>query len=218
MFSRLIDKAKRIIGHEESAVGPWGEESAFTSIHPTAIIDPTATLKIFNRPQQGQVCFEIGEHSHVYSMFNLLRPQAKITVGKRCQLGVVNFVCAGSIEVQDDVIMAWGVTIMDNDSHSLNWNERKNDVKQSYNDYMTDKNNIIKNKDWSRVEIAPIKIASRSWIGFNAIILKGVTIGENAVVGAGSVVTCDVPPFSVVAGNPAKVIKTLEMPVGGSNE
>ena len=50
---------------------------------------------------------------------------------------------------------------------------------------------------------------SKVWIGFNAIILKGVTIGEGAVVGAGSVVTKDVLPWTVVAGNPARLIREI---------
>lgn len=56
----------------------------------------------------------------------------------------------------------------------------------------------------------PIIIGDDAWIGFNAIILKGVTIGEGAVVGAGAVVTKDVPPYTVVAGNPAGVVKKLQ--------
>ncbi|MGC8751800.1 DapH/DapD/GlmU-related protein, partial [Hydrotalea sp.] len=62
-------------------------------------------------------------------------------------------------------------------------------------------------KNWEKVKSSPIKIADKAWIGFNVIILKGVTIGEGAIVGAGSVVTKDVPPYAVVAGNPAKIIK-----------
>ena len=53
----------------------------------------------------------------------------------------------------------------------------------------------------------PIKIEDNTWIGYGSIILGGVTIGEGSVVGAGSVVTKDVPPWTVVGGNPAKVIK-----------
>ena len=64
-----------------------------------------------------------------------------------------------------------------------------------------------KYKDWSKVENAQIIIQDNVWIGFNSIVLKGVTIGEGAVVAAGSVVTKDVPPFAVVGGNPAKIIK-----------
>ena len=56
----------------------------------------------------------------------------------------------------------------------------------------------------------PITIHDNVWIGGKVCILPGVTVGEGAVIGAGSVVTRDVPPYSVVAGNPARVIKTLE--------
>ncbi|WP_312364685.1 DapH/DapD/GlmU-related protein [Sphingobacterium sp.] len=57
------------------------------------------------------------------------------------------------------------------------------------------------------IEVSPVKIDNNVWIGANAVILAGVTIGEHCVVGAGSVVTKDVPPYSVVIGNPAKVVK-----------
>ncbi len=57
------------------------------------------------------------------------------------------------------------------------------------------------------IEVTPVKINNNVWIGANAVILPGITIGEHCVVGAGSVVTKDVPPFSVVVGNPAKVVK-----------
>src|SRR5207247_9840370 len=58
-----------------------------------------------------------------------------------------------------------------------------------------------------RLKTAPVKIADNVWIGMNAVILKGVTIGENSVVAAGSVVTKNVEPNTVVAGNPAVVVK-----------
>lgn len=69
---------------------------------------------------------------------------------------------------------------------------------------------FLDSKDWSTVKSAPIKICDKAWIGFNAIILKGVTIGEGAVVGAGAVVTHDVPPWTIVAGNPAVVKGHIE--------
>ena len=56
----------------------------------------------------------------------------------------------------------------------------------------------------------PVIVCKGAWIGANAIILPGVTVGPNSVVGAGSVVTKDVPPYTVVAGQPAKVIKQLK--------
>ena len=63
------------------------------------------------------------------------------------------------------------------------------------------------NPDLSTIKSAPIVIKDKAWIGFNCIIMKGVTIGEGAVIGAGSVVTKDVPDYAVVGGNPAQIIK-----------
>jgi acetyltransferase-like isoleucine patch superfamily enzyme len=59
------------------------------------------------------------------------------------------------------------------------------------------------------VPVKPIRIERNVWIGFDACVLPGVTIGEGSVIGAKSVVTADVPPFTVVAGNPARVIRSL---------
>jgi acetyltransferase-like isoleucine patch superfamily enzyme len=108
-------------------------------------------------------------------------------------------VSAERITLGDDVVISWGVTIVDHNSHALDWEGRKSDVL----DWMKGR------KDWANVKTEPVRIGDKAWIGFNASILKGVTIGEGAVVGAGAVVTRDVPDHAVVAGNPAKVLRTL---------
>ena len=102
-------------------------------------------------------------------------------------------------EIGDDVLIAFDVLIMDHDSHSLVFDERRNDVQE----WMRGK------KDWSHVMMVPVIIKDKVWIGARATVLKGVTIGEGAVVGAGSVVVEDVPPWTLVAGNPARVIRAL---------
>jgi galactoside O-acetyltransferase len=96
---------------------------------------------------------------------------------------------------------------MDNNAHSLKWQERENDVKDWKRGL--DEGKVGAYKDWRNVNSKSILIKDKAWIGFNCIILKGVTIGEGAVVGAGSVVTQDVPDFTIVAGNPATVIRKL---------
>lgn len=207
-ITRVVQKALSIAhGNPVPSVTSWEKYKDYIKVHPTAIIAPSAHVQIFNPPQIPTVMLEIGAHSHIFSTFNLLRPQSRILVGERCQLGNVTFIAAEKITVSDDVLMAWGITIMDNDSHSASWNGRKNDVRQCYEDYLKDSSNFIKNRDWSQVAIKPISVGSRSWIGFNVSILKGVSLGEECVVGAASVVTKSFPANSTVAGNPANILK-----------
>lgn len=96
----------------------------------------------------------------------------------------------------------------DHDSHSIFADDRCKDITTEYKNLQTGKP-MISGKNWEIVKSAPIKICSYAWIGMNCIILKGVTIGEGAIVGAGSIVTHDVAPWTLVAGNPAKFIKNL---------
>ena len=85
---------------------------------------------------------------------------------------------------------------------------RRKDIDDELRD-IANGESFIRNKDWGCVNSQPIVIEDDAWIGMNCIILKGVTVGRGAVVGAGSVVTKDVPPWTLVAGNPARVIKEL---------
>jgi acetyltransferase-like isoleucine patch superfamily enzyme len=141
----------------------------------------------------------VGEHSIVQANIRFEDSGGTVRIGSRSFIGKSNLVCYRSIDIGDDVIMSWGITITDHDSHSVDWRHRKSDVMQWGEGY----------KDWMHVPHASVVIADKVWIGFNASILKGVTVGEGAVVGACSVVTRDVAPFSVVAGNPARLIRTL---------
>ncbi len=119
-------------------------------------------------------------------------PQAEIRIGNNVILNGTRFGCSELIEVGDDCILA-DCRIFDTDMHSIWPNRRSNEA---------------------QVATAPVRLERNVWVGAAAIILKGVTIGENSVVGAGAVVSRSVPPNAVVAGNPARVVKCLE--TGGS--
>jgi galactoside O-acetyltransferase len=142
----------------------------------------------------------IGQKSIVHASITFDRPGSRLEIGARTFVGASRLVCAESISIGDDVLIAWGCTLVDHDSHSLAWKHRLNDVVEWGEG----------RKDWTHVARSPIVIADRAWVGFNVIILKGVTIGEEAVVGAGSVVTRDVPSRTVVAGNPARPIRMVD--------
>ena len=141
----------------------------------------------------------VGDGALVRCRIDFDGPAGVVTIGDRCYVGASHLVCHTGITLGDDVIVSWGVTIVDHDSHALDWERRRDDVAGW----------SAGRKDWSGVRIAPVAIASKAWIGFGASILKGVTIGEGAVVGARAVVTRDVAPFTVVAGNPARVVRRL---------
>jgi len=131
-----------------------------------------------------------------------------VTIGSNTFIGGASLVTANRIEIGDDVQIAWGTTIIDHNSHSLDWCERIKDLSGDFNGTP---------KDWTVVKTVPVRVCNKAWIGFNAIILKGVTIGEGAIVGAGSVVTHDVPPYTVVGGNPAQVLRVLPRDGGTSD-
>lgn len=152
---------------------------------------------------------KIGKESMINCNSILESNGGKIVVGQRTFInGGTNLISINKIEIGNDVTIAWNVTIYDHDSHSLDYRDRIMDIKQQNEDYLNN-NSFIGNKNWDVVKSAPIIIKDKAWIGFNAIILKGVTIGEGAIVAAGAVVTKDVPPFTIVAGNPARVVKCI---------
>jgi len=152
---------------------------------------------------------KIGGKGIISAQFIFESEKGEIIIGNNVHLGGVTFISRNKIEVKDDVTMAWGIVIYDHNSHSVFWEDRKNDNEQCYKDYQEHNGNNVYNKDWSKVVNKPIVIESKVWIGFDVTILKGVTIGEGAVLGAKSVVTKDVESWTVVAGNPAVVVKYL---------
>jgi acetyltransferase-like isoleucine patch superfamily enzyme len=109
--------------------------------------------------------------------------RAVIKIGTSCSIGDRTEIHAGKcVEIGNNVIIAWDCVIMDRDYHSA---------------------------EEGREVIIPVSIGNGVWIGCRAIILKGVKIGGGAVVAAGAVVTKDVDPFTLVAGNPARVVRKV---------
>lgn len=152
----------------------------------------------------------IGSNSMIGANFIFESDQGKISIGDKCFINDgTNLISRSSISIGNHVTIAWGCTIYDHNSHSLDFLERQRDMDRQLDDFRAGKS-FISSKDWSVVKSRPIVIENNVWIGFNSIILSGVTIGEGAIIGAKSVVRDNVEPWTIVAGNPAVVVKRLK--------
>jgi len=175
-------------------------------------LDGSFLLKGFhlslNRPIAGKTYLAVGNDTMLACNVIFESPEGTIIIGNETFIGASTLICRRRIEIQDNVTIAWGCYFYDHDWHSINYIERQNDIHQQLIDFKNGKD-FIEHKNWDVVNSKPIKICSNAWVGMNCIILKGVTIGEGAIVAAGSVVTKDVLPWTIVGGNPAKFIKEI---------
>jgi acetyltransferase-like isoleucine patch superfamily enzyme len=135
-------------------------------------------------------------------MLNIFKYGGKIVIGENCYIGDHTRIWSGeSVTIGNFVQISHNVNIIDTNAHELEAIERAERwLDLLRNGHWADKGNVL---------TAPIIIEDYAWISLNAVILKGVTIGKGAIVAAGAVVTKDVEPFTMVAGNPAQFIKTL---------
>jgi acetyltransferase-like isoleucine patch superfamily enzyme len=123
--------------------------------------------------------------------------QKNARVGKRCKISSHTFICEGVV-VEDNVFIGHGVTFT-------------NDI---YPRATAASGDLQTESDW---KVEPTVVRQGASIGSGATLLCNLSIGENAIVGAGSVVTKDVPPNAIVAGNPARILRYIQTSVEGPN-
>jgi acetyltransferase-like isoleucine patch superfamily enzyme len=133
---------------------------------------------------------EIGDESKIGAFVEI---QKNAKVGRRCKISSHTFICEG-VTIEDNVFIGHGVTF----------------INDSYPRATTPEGSLQTEADW-KVEHTVVKKGAS--IGSGSTILANTTIGENAIVGAGSVITKDVPANSIVAGNPAKLLRYIDQPV-----
>jgi acetyltransferase-like isoleucine patch superfamily enzyme len=149
-----------------------------------------AQATVLGRPTVDASDMIVGDHFKIWSTHKrtLVTGWGKLRIGDRVFLNNGVFLaCCKEITIGDDVAIANEVYITDSDSHGV---------------------------EGRPVREAPVRIGNGAWIGARAIILPGVTVGSRALVAAGAVVTRDVPDDTLVAGNPARVIRELVYPDG----
>lgn len=132
---------------------------------------------------------EIGDDTKIGTFVEI---QKGVRIGRRCKISSHTFICEGVI-IEDEVFVGHNVTFI-NDLYPRATNAE---------------GALQTEADW---ECIPTRVKRGASIGSGATLLAGITVGEHALVGAGSVVTRDVPPWTVVAGNPARILRRLESP------
>lgn len=138
---------------------------------------------------------EVGDETKIGAFVEI---QKNARVGRRCKISSHTFICEG-VTIEDEVFIGHGVMF----------------INDSYPRATTESGELQTAADW-KVEQTLIKKGAS--IGSGATVLCNVTIGEKAIVGAGSVVTRDVPPGTIVVGNPARVLRAIGDATGGSDE
>ncbi len=135
---------------------------------------------------------EIGDETKIGAFVEV---QKNAKIGNRCKISSHTFICEG-VTIEDECFIGHGVVF----------------INDSYPRATTDSGGLQSEADWT-VERTVVK--RRASVGSGATVLSKVTIGENAIVGAGSVVTKDVPPDTIVAGNPARVLRVVRETAAG---
>lgn len=144
-----------------------------------------------------------GNHVSVYAGCSFsIGPNGSCSVGDFTLLNGALVMAEERIEIGSHCLISWNVGIADSDFHPLEPAQRLIDS-QALAPFFKDR------PPRPKLATAPVRISDNVWIGMNAVILKGVTIGENSVVAAGAVVTKSVPANVVVAGNPAQIVREL---------
>lgn len=143
----------------------------------------------------------IGDNCHISSGI-IIDGDGKVQIGNNVYIGSRTVIgAAKKINISDNVIISDDVIIFDNNNHPTSPQQRLK---------MTQSGNYFSDLwTWKHAESACINIEENVWIGKRSVILKGVNIGKGAIIALGSIVTKDVPEYSIVAGNPAKVVKIL---------
>ena len=151
-------------------------------------------LHISKLPEiDGPVTVFVGDDVEIFGQIGIgsgrIFDRPRLVIGDRVDIGPDVYITVNKeVVIEEDVNIASGVRIADTDSHPRDTEAR------------------VKGLPPAPEEIKPVRICKRAWLGQRCFIMKGVTVGEGAVIGAASVVVTDIPPYAVAMGNPARVV------------
>lgn len=183
--------------------GDWydGEVPDNVALDPGCLLETSHSLSLYRSRLPCGLRMQAGASAYTGTMFDV-GPEGRVEVGRYALLNSVRLICEACIEIGDHALLSWNVVLMDSYREPLALEDRRR-----YREEVA-----AGRRPSVRAPSRPVRIGANVWIGFGACILPGVSVGEGSIVGARSVVTEPVPPYTVVAGNPARVIRILDWP------
>jgi acetyltransferase-like isoleucine patch superfamily enzyme len=184
---------------------PWdwyaGAIPENAEIDETAYVETAFSFYLYRSEEPVGVRIGRGASTYLGTMFDV-GPRGRVCLGEYALVHGARIICDAQVEIGAYALISWNVVLMDTYRVPLDPAERRRELER-----VPDRR--PRHLD-AGVAARPVHIGRNVWIGFDACVLPGVTIGEGAVVGARSVVVEDVPPYTVAAGNPARVIRRLD--------
>jgi acetyltransferase-like isoleucine patch superfamily enzyme len=166
----------------------------------SAYIETTFCFSLYRSQADVGVSYGKGAASYAGTMFDVGRA-GSVRIGEYALINGARFICDTRIDIGDYAIVSWNAVFMDSYRAATDPVRRRTELEEAAR------------SQWRRLisaeDARPIRLERNVWIGFDVCVLPGVTIGEGSIVGARSVVSSDVPAFTVVAGNPARVIRSV---------
>jgi serine acetyltransferase len=183
---------------------PWdwypGRVPDNVSIADSAYVETTFSFLLFRSDRADAVSIGHGASTYLGTMFDV-GPRGRVSLGDFALVHGARIICETEITIEDYALISWNVVLMDSYRVPFDPDARRDAVRR----VGAATPRVITAAEPGR----PVRIGRGAWIGFDSCVLPGITVGEGAVVGARSVVTSDVAPFTIVAGNPARVVRRL---------
>lgn len=173
--------------------------ASIATLHPQARLYPGCTV---SNPSKDPANISVGANSHIRGQLLLFRRSGRISIGEWCYVGDGSRIWSRcSVQIGNHVSISHLVDVFDTNCHPLAVDEHRRDLESI----------LGRNEDAPELAVAdaPVVLEDAVRVGCKATILKGVRIGRGSFVAANSVVTQDVPPLCMVAGNPARVVKQI---------